>query len=168
MLTLSVFIGPYRISVPKKVSVQLSYQSTCGSMAAYWYIVAQGIADSKVGFPHVSSVPLFRSSLLFVSFSHCPSYLPSFTVKMRAATISACITAFASLAAAVSIPGLPSCAGGCVPADLGGCNLVDVSCICGNSDLISNLACCVSTACDKADQESKSGVCLLCTALGLV
>merc|ERR1712070_471377 len=35
----------------------------------------------------------------------------------------------------------------------GGCNQLDITCICSDSELISGLACCVSKECDTADQD---------------
>ncbi|KAI7159090.1 hypothetical protein KC349_g4413 [Hortaea werneckii] len=67
-------------------------------------------------------------------------------------------TAFAVLAftgavlAQVDISNLPSCAYGCVT-NLGGCNQLDITCICSDTELISGLACCVSKECDPEDQD---------------
>ncbi|GAB1735455.1 hypothetical protein NU219Hw_g3086t1 [Hortaea werneckii] len=67
-------------------------------------------------------------------------------------------TAFAILAftgavlAQVDISNLPSCAFGCV-SNLGGCNQLDINCICSDTELISGLACCVSKECDSEDQD---------------
>ena len=58
-----------------------------------------------------------------------------------------------------NIPGIPECAGGCI-GNFGGCGALDADCICNNSDLITNLACCVSVQCDEDDQESKSDSCV--------
>jgi len=41
----------------------------------------------------------------------------------------------------------------CVGGNLGGCNAVDVGCICRNSNYISELSCCVSSACSPSDVE---------------
>lgn len=73
--------------------------------------------------------------------------------KMRASVILPSLAALITISAAASIPGLPSCAGSCVGTDFGGCGSLNVQCICSNTALISSLACCVSTACDQADQE---------------
>ena len=54
------------------------------------------------------------------------------------------------------VPGLPQCAGGCISSDFGGCGALDAECICNNSDLIANLACCVSTSCDAEGQKGMS------------
>lgn len=54
-----------------------------------------------------------------------------------------------------NIPGLPECAGSCI-GNFGGCGALDVDCICSNSDLLSNLACCVSVECSQQDQDSES------------
>jgi hypothetical protein len=63
--------------------------------------------------------------------------------------------ALLSTLAAAQIPGLPTCATGCVGTSFGSCGNLDVKCICSNTELLSGLACCVSTACDAADQESE-------------
>ncbi|EME39382.1 hypothetical protein DOTSEDRAFT_107276, partial [Dothistroma septosporum NZE10] len=47
------------------------------------------------------------------------------------------------------IPGLPSCAQSCIT-NYGGCNQVDVKCICTNTSLLETLSCCVSQKCDAA------------------
>ncbi|GME62752.1 CFEM domain-containing protein [Neofusicoccum parvum] len=49
---------------------------------------------------------------------------------------------------------LPTCAQKCVGTDFGGCSTVDVKCICANKELLTGLACCVSTGCNAADQET--------------
>ena len=78
---------------------------------------------------------------------------PQLSATMLA--ISIVLTSFlAGIVAGVGEPGLPSCAGNCV-SSFGGCQQLDVKCICSDSTLIANLACCVSTACDAADQESE-------------
>lgn len=61
----------------------------------------------------------------------------------------------ASFVAAVSVPGLPQCAGNCVGDNFGGCQQLNVQCICSNHKLLTHLACCVSKNCSKADQESQ-------------
>ena len=72
---------------------------------------------------------------------------------MHAITLTA--VALLSTLAAAQIPGLPSCATSCVGNSFGSCGSLDVKCICSNTELLSGLACCVSTACDSADQESE-------------
>merc|ERR1712070_1082880 len=63
------------------------------------------------------------------------------------------VLAFAgAVLAQVDISNLPSCAFGCAT-NLGGCNQLDINCICSDSELISGLACCVSKECDTADQD---------------
>ncbi|KAK7542561.1 uncharacterized protein J3D65DRAFT_220608 [Phyllosticta citribraziliensis] len=47
---------------------------------------------------------------------------------------------------------LPVCAQSCVGNDFGGCQTLDVACICGNKPLIAGLACCVSQRCNLDDQ----------------
>ncbi|KAF7185489.1 hypothetical protein HII31_13186 [Pseudocercospora fuligena] len=54
----------------------------------------------------------------------------------------ATIALFAS-AVLAQIPGLPDCSQSCIT-DLGGCNQVDVKCICSNVPLLTKLSCCVS------------------------
>lgn len=55
---------------------------------------------------------------------------------------------------AQSNAGLPSCAAdSCVTSDYGGCEALNVECICTQGDWIAGLACCVSEACDAAGQE---------------
>ncbi|KAG9737321.1 hypothetical protein KCU59_g9506, partial [Aureobasidium melanogenum] len=39
----------------------------------------------------------------------------------------------------------------------GGCNSIDVECICKNREFLDNLGCCMSKACDKADQDAAIG-----------
>jgi len=56
--------------------------------------------------------------------------------------------------AGAQLQGLPSCSKSCVGTSFGGCGTLDVKCICSNKSLIDGLACCVSTACDTADQQS--------------
>ncbi|KAB2571564.1 putative cfem domain protein [Lasiodiplodia theobromae] len=71
---------------------------------------------------------------------------------MRFSTIST-IIGLSSLALAQTQL-LPQCAQSCVGTDFGGCSTLDVECICNNKDLITGLACCVSTSCDAADQQT--------------
>ncbi|KAM0701281.1 hypothetical protein Q7P35_011642 [Cladosporium inversicolor] len=70
---------------------------------------------------------------------------------MHAITLTA--VALLSTLAAAQIPGLPTCATSCVGTSFGSCGNLDVKCICSNTELLSGLACCVSTACEAADQE---------------
>ncbi|KAK6002334.1 hypothetical protein QM012_001972 [Aureobasidium pullulans] len=56
-----------------------------------------------------------------------------------------------------SIWGLPDCASTCVTSSFGGCNSIDVECICKNKEFLDNLGCCMSKACDKADQDAAIG-----------
>ena len=72
---------------------------------------------------------------------------------MHAITLTA--VALLSTLAVAQIPGLPSCATSCVGTSFGSCGNLDVKCICSNTELLSGLACCVSTACDAADQEGE-------------
>ncbi|CAD0111245.1 unnamed protein product [Aureobasidium uvarum] len=58
-----------------------------------------------------------------------------------------------SLQERASIWGLPDCASTCVTSSFGGCNSIDVECICKNKDFLENLGCCMSKACNKADQD---------------
>ncbi|KAL1643538.1 hypothetical protein SLS58_004898 [Diplodia intermedia] len=71
---------------------------------------------------------------------------------MRFSTVAAVI-GYSSLALAQTQL-LPQCAQSCIGSDFGGCGTLDVQCICDNKTLISDLACCVSTGCDAADQKT--------------
>ncbi|EME80084.1 uncharacterized protein MYCFIDRAFT_86758 [Pseudocercospora fijiensis CIRAD86] len=62
----------------------------------------------------------------------------------------ATIALFAS-AVFAQIPGLPDCSQTCIT-DYGGCNQVDVKCICSNVPLLEKLSCCVSQKCDAKGQ----------------
>lgn len=67
----------------------------------------------------------------------------------------------AGSAIAQSNAGLPACAAnGCVTSDYGGCEALDIECICTQGDWIAGLACCVSTACDAAGQEGNVSSCV--------
>ena len=57
--------------------------------------------------------------------------------------------------ALAQIPGLPTCAQGCIT-NYGGCNQVDVKCICSNKPLLETLSCCVSQNCDAQGQAGES------------
>ncbi|KAH0285092.1 hypothetical protein M436DRAFT_57542 [Aureobasidium namibiae CBS 147.97] len=59
-----------------------------------------------------------------------------------------------SLQERASIWGLPDCASTCVTSSFGGCNSIDVECICKNKDFLDNLGCCMSKACSKKDQDA--------------
>jgi len=66
----------------------------------------------------------------------------------------ASILACSALAQTVT---LPSCAQSCVTlfttgSSIAGCNQVDVACICSSSDFLNNIACCLASQCDAADQ----------------
>ncbi|KAF2725671.1 hypothetical protein K431DRAFT_309274 [Polychaeton citri CBS 116435] len=50
--------------------------------------------------------------------------------------------------------GLPTCAGACIPKDLGGCGQINYDCICTNTALLSQLSCCVSQNCNQEDQDA--------------
>ncbi|KAF2810008.1 uncharacterized protein BDZ99DRAFT_301459 [Mytilinidion resinicola] len=70
-------------------------------------------------------------------------------------SIIAVIAALTSLSTAQSLlDQLPQCARTCVGQNFGGCKTLDIACICGNSDLISNLSCCVSKSCDADDTKT--------------
>jgi hypothetical protein len=58
-----------------------------------------------------------------------------------------------SLQERASIWGLPDCASTCVTSSFGGCNSIDVECICKNKEFLDNLGCCMSKACSKKDQD---------------
>lgn len=67
------------------------------------------------------------------------------------------LSLLASLVGAISVPGLPKCAGACVdPSRLDGCQLLQVKCICTNKALLANLSCCLSVNCSPADQAGMS------------
>ncbi|KAK0315844.1 hypothetical protein LTR01_001144 [Friedmanniomyces endolithicus] len=73
---------------------------------------------------------------------------------MRASTsLPVLLAALASVAVTVSIPGLPACAGNCVTS-FGNCAQLAVGCICSDTTLLANLACCVGSNCDAADQNT--------------
>ncbi|KAK1071206.1 hypothetical protein LTR74_003587 [Friedmanniomyces endolithicus] len=73
---------------------------------------------------------------------------------MRASTgIPVLVAALASVVVSVSIPGLPACAGNCVTS-FGNCAQLAVACICSDTTLLANLACCVGSNCDAADQNT--------------
>ncbi|OJD32801.1 cfem domain [Diplodia corticola] len=71
---------------------------------------------------------------------------------MRFSTIAAIVGCSSFALAQTQL--LPKCAQSCVGTDFGGCGTLDVQCICTNKSLISGLACCVSTSCDEADQQT--------------
>lgn len=73
-------------------------------------------------------------------------------IMLAAAVPLVALFATSVLAQGGSIPGLPQCAQGCVT-DYGGCNQVDVECICTNKPLLEKLSCCVSQNCDEAATE---------------
>ncbi|KAI5358710.1 Putative extracellular membrane protein, CFEM [Septoria linicola] len=78
----------------------------------------------------------------------------------------AAVALFASIAYA-QIPGLPDCAQGCIT-DYGGCNQVDVKCICENQPLLETLSCCVSQNCDESGtQEVIKFADTLCGSFGV-
>jgi hypothetical protein len=60
-----------------------------------------------------------------------------------------------SLQERASIWGLPDCASTCVTSSFGGCNSIDVECICKNKEFLDNLGCCMSKACSTKDQDGK-------------
>ncbi|KAI0478709.1 hypothetical protein GGR56DRAFT_335913 [Xylariaceae sp. FL0804] len=67
--------------------------------------------------------------------------------------------AFISSVVAQDLGGLPSCARSCLSEftsgnTIGTCPRLDVACICGSSSFISGIACCLSSVCSAADQES--------------
>ncbi|KAI9670448.1 MAG: hypothetical protein M1829_004771 [Trizodia sp. TS-e1964] len=67
--------------------------------------------------------------------------------------ILAQLAALLVVATAQNLNGLPDCAKGCVTDSFSttGCGL-DVECICKNTSYLGNLACCLSKACNSADQ----------------
>ncbi|KAI5241455.1 hypothetical protein E4T43_05444 [Aureobasidium subglaciale] len=62
-----------------------------------------------------------------------------------------------SLQERASIWGLPDCASTCVTSSFGGCNNIDVECICRNREFLDNLGCCMSKACSETDQAAAIG-----------
>ncbi|KAM0511170.1 hypothetical protein ACHAPE_010121 [Trichoderma viride] len=75
---------------------------------------------------------------------------------MKASVVSLVFTA--ALAAAQDLSGLPSCATGCVTkfttgSAIGGCQQLDIGCICKNADFLNGIACCLADACSKSDQD---------------
>ncbi|KAK4971168.1 hypothetical protein LTR66_011488 [Elasticomyces elasticus] len=76
---------------------------------------------------------------------------------MRVAILSA-VAALSALTLAINVPGLPACAGTCVGSNLGGCQQIDVACICKNTGYIQSLSCCVAQSCSPADQENDEDI----------
>ncbi|EHK49896.1 hypothetical protein TRIATDRAFT_129633 [Trichoderma atroviride IMI 206040] len=75
---------------------------------------------------------------------------------MKASIVSLVFTA--ALAAAQDLSGLPTCATGCVTkfttgSAIGGCQQLDIGCICKNADFLNGIACCLADACSKSDQD---------------
>ncbi|KAK1241436.1 hypothetical protein MKX08_001410 [Trichoderma sp. CBMAI-0020] len=75
---------------------------------------------------------------------------------MKASIVSLVFTA--ALAAAQDLSGLPTCATGCVTkfttgTAIGGCQQLDIGCICKNADFLNGIACCLADACSKSDQD---------------
>ncbi|KAK3670106.1 hypothetical protein LTR78_010046 [Recurvomyces mirabilis] len=70
---------------------------------------------------------------------------------MRASITIAVLSASSALAVS-----LPPCASTCVSQGpgFGSCGTFDVKCICSDTTLLADLACCVSTACSAADQQN--------------
>ncbi|CAK3844084.1 Hypothetical predicted protein [Lecanosticta acicola] len=64
----------------------------------------------------------------------------------------AVLALLASSVVAQGTAGLPSCATSCI-SNYGGCNQVDVKCICSNTQLLETLSCCVSQKCSSDDQK---------------
>ncbi|EON66655.1 hypothetical protein W97_05901 [Coniosporium apollinis CBS 100218] len=73
-------------------------------------------------------------------------------MRFSALALAACFGALA-VAQSTSIADLPVCARNCVGSNLGGCNPIDVRCICSNTDYISGLSCCVLNSCSPEDQQ---------------
>ncbi|KAL7900134.1 hypothetical protein HDV63DRAFT_370439 [Trichoderma sp. SZMC 28014] len=76
---------------------------------------------------------------------------------MKASFVSLVFTA--ALAAAQDLSGLPSCASACVlkfttGSAIGGCQQLDIACICKNADFLNGIACCLAGACSKSDQDT--------------
>ncbi|KAK8049122.1 hypothetical protein PG994_010852 [Apiospora phragmitis] len=80
---------------------------------------------------------------------------------MKVTTVS--IAAFAGLAAAQQsgLGSLPECSKGCLNnfvsgsgQQIGGCPATDAKCICAKKEFIDGISCCVSDACNKADQDA--------------
>lgn len=144
---------PFSCSASCSTTVLFTIRVPCRNGRPQGYIIRHAALSNKTSF--LSAAP--PDNLLHTCIP-TPSACCS-TIAMRLLAVPASLAALLGLAAAASIPGLPTCAGNCVPSDFGGCNQIDVKCICANSDLISNLACCVSTACSQADQESAYSTC---------
>ncbi|KAK3197361.1 hypothetical protein GRF29_1536g1509493 [Pseudopithomyces chartarum] len=82
---------------------------------------------------------------------------------MRSSTVAILVT-LSSLAVAQDILGsLPKCGQECFGNNFAGCGQFDFKCICGNTNLISELSCCVSTKCNDQDKNTiiklASGLC---------
>ncbi|KAL4930620.1 CFEM domain-containing protein [Aspergillus undulatus] len=83
---------------------------------------------------------------------------------MKLQSLALSLAACLSSAAAQGMAGLPDCAEDCafgsIPAE---CNGINVECICASRSFIEDMACCVSTACEKPDQDAAlefaNGIC---------
>ncbi|KAI1845322.1 hypothetical protein JX265_005479 [Neoarthrinium moseri] len=60
---------------------------------------------------------------------------------------------------AAQFDGLPQCAQGCVTkftsgSNIGGCPQIDAKCICSQQTFLSDIACCLASVCNAADQQA--------------
>ncbi|KAF1996144.1 hypothetical protein P154DRAFT_525854 [Amniculicola lignicola CBS 123094] len=73
---------------------------------------------------------------------------------MRFSTV-AFLGALSSVALAQSLlDQLPKCAQVCFGSNFGGCQTLDIGCICGNAALIAELSCCVSKGCTAKEADA--------------
>ncbi|PSN60545.1 hypothetical protein BS50DRAFT_639961 [Corynespora cassiicola Philippines] len=87
---------------------------------------------------------------------------------MRFSSI-ALLGALSSVALSQGLTGsLPECAQNCFGNSLGDCDQNDFRCICGNTELISSLSCCVSQTCSPEEQSAIIGLAAgLCGGVGV-
>ncbi|KAK8255077.1 hypothetical protein HDK77DRAFT_21427 [Phyllosticta capitalensis] len=107
-----------------------------------------GICTPKFPF----SRPFFDTQCLWSSHTCC---IPRRRIKSNSMILSVAILVLGYIGiAAAQTQLLPPCAQGCVGNDFGGCQTLDVACICGNKPLIAGLACCVSLRCNLEEQNN--------------
>ncbi|OJJ47456.1 hypothetical protein ASPZODRAFT_24385 [Penicilliopsis zonata CBS 506.65] len=73
---------------------------------------------------------------------------------MKLYQITLAATALLAPVFATSISDLPTCAQSCATNAIpSSCSLIDIKCICESGTFITDIACCVASSCDSADQE---------------
>ncbi|KAL7786222.1 hypothetical protein V8C37DRAFT_392934 [Trichoderma ceciliae] len=138
------------VLIPRSSSSSSSSSFSFPPLSSSLWLLGYSVFSLLLSTPQNSSIAL----LLLILKSFTSASLASSAPTMKSSVLS--LVFVAALAAAQD--GIPSCATGCITkfttgTSIAGCQQLDVGCICKNADFINDIACCLSSACDKAGQD---------------